>query len=32
MYGIASDDTPPVSSAGTASKPTPQISSPAVED
>ena len=31
MYGTASAETPPVTSAGTASSATPQTSSPAVE-
>ena len=31
MYGTASEETPPVTMAGTQSSPTPQISSPAVD-
>jgi hypothetical protein len=31
MYGMASAETPPVTSAGTASNTTPQINSPAVD-
>ena len=32
MYGMASEDTPPVTIAGTARSATPQIKSPAVDD